>query len=110
MAYQSTIKAMDDVLQLLWGDILDDQSLSITQNERIKIASDLIYGVKAELEAELKEEKSRPPFVPRKCCKLCGNRETQVGANLFCPIKGKDISGYDIFDDFKSLLGKADDN
>ena len=105
MAYESTIEALDKVLQLCWGDILDDQSLSTSQNERIQKASDLIQEVKKELEAELKEEENWMPTVPTRCCKYCGNREPQEGAELYyCPVKDKRVSDAEVCDDYKSFL------
>ncbi|MDR1837615.1 MAG: hypothetical protein LBQ89_08160 [Treponema sp.] len=101
---RTTINAIDEVLQTLWGEILEDQDLSKSQIDRLQKASDLIQEVKAELEVEEAEE-NEPPPVPQKCCKYCGNRETREGLDdYFCPIQKKAVSAEGICDSFKYAL------
>lgn len=97
---EATVKALDGVLQTFWGEILEDQTLSSSQTEKLHKAGSLIQKVKEELEAE----EDVPPLVPTKCCMYCGNRNTGEGMNLFCPVKGIRVFADYVCDAFKSLL------
>jgi hypothetical protein len=100
---ESTVSALDGVLQTFWGEILEDQTLSDSHVDRLQKACNLIMQVKAELEAE----EDLPPLVPAMCCLYCGKRDTsESGEDLFCPVKGRKVSADYVCDSFKILTAK----